>query len=356
MTAKEKVEIPSVTMSSTKKEMLDAYQLLKEKLETQAEMELRPEKKQQEKKEKTIVTSAEGVAAEKDVARKIYDFKSEIGRFLDEMAEKIGLEKNRYAEVKEAVEIRKKEFQEIYEIEKSAHSLAALLDAQKQKKLEFETEMENRRNELEDEIKGIRSSWEKEKQRYADLIKEQKVEDEKKRKREKEESDYEFKREKELKTQQLNDELEKLSKELQSRKEIFDREIVDRDKAIKLREEAVSEREKIMADLQQKVDLFPVELKNQVTQAVTETTERIRNEAKKNEELLIKGFEGEKNVLKTKIESLDKLVADQRKQIETLTKQIDNAYGKVQEIAVKAVSQKTQEPVRMMVRDQESNK
>jgi uncharacterized coiled-coil protein SlyX len=356
MAAKEKNAIPDVTMSSTKKEMLDAYEALKAKLEKQAEMELKPEKAQQEKKEKAIITSAETVAAEKDIGRKIYELKSDFGRFSDEMAEKIESEKNQYIEIKGAIEIKKKELQEIFEIEKSAFSLAALLDAQKQKKIEFENEMAIKRDILEDEIKSIQINWEKEKQKYAEQIKEQKLEEEKRRKREKEEFEYEFKREKELNLRQLNDELEKLSKELASRKETFEREIADRDKALRVQEEAVSEREKIMADLQQKVDQFPGELKNRIGQAISETTERIKNESMKNEELLIKGFEGEKNVLKTKIESLDKLVADQRKQIETLTKQIDNAYGKVQEIAVKAVSQKGQDPVRNFERNPESNK
>ena len=41
--------------------------------------------------------------------------------------------------------------------------------------------------------------------------------------------------------------------------------------------------------------------------------------------------------LSTKIESLEKLVANQQSQIKTLTNQIDDAYGKVQDIAVKAV-------------------
>jgi hypothetical protein len=72
MASKEKAEIPSATMSSTKKELLDAYEALKEKLEKQADMELKPEKAQQEKKEKAIVASAETVAAEKDIGRKIY--------------------------------------------------------------------------------------------------------------------------------------------------------------------------------------------------------------------------------------------------------------------------------------------
>lgn len=45
-------EIPDISMANTKKEMLQAYQQLKEKLEAQAKTELKPEKEQKAKKEK----------------------------------------------------------------------------------------------------------------------------------------------------------------------------------------------------------------------------------------------------------------------------------------------------------------
>ncbi len=53
---------------------------------------------------------------------------------------------------------------------------------------------------------------------------------------------------------------------------------------------------------------------------------------------LQKEFEGERNVLKGKIESLEQLVKDQAKRIEALSAQQEKAYEKVQDIANKAVS------------------
>jgi len=335
-------ESPDISMSNTKKEMLQAYEELREKLEKQSEMALKPEETQQAKREEKVIASAEKATESNDVTRRVYDLKDEIGRFLADMAAKIENEKERYNEIKHAVEIRNKELMDIYEIEKSAHSLAALLEAQKQKKLEYETEMELRKNEIEDEILNTKINWEKEKLQYTQLQKEQKAELEKIRKREKEEFEYEFNRDKEIKKQQLNDEIESLNKQLQEQKEVFDKETAQRESELQHRENVVSEREKYMDTLQSEVDTFPVELEKQILQAVTETTERIKNDAKKNEEILIKGFEGEKNVLTTKIQAFEKLTADQQKQIEKLSGQMDNAYGKVQEIAMKAVSGKGQ--------------
>ncbi|MGB9499541.1 MAG: hypothetical protein ACKVE4_07270 [Dissulfuribacterales bacterium] len=341
MTSKE-TETTNISMSNTKKEMLEAYESLKKKLEKQSEMELKPEQTQQAKKEEKIIKSAEKAAEANDATRHIYDLKDEISRFLADLAAKVEKEKDRYNEIKQAVEIRNKELMDIYEIEKSAHSLAALLEAQKQKKLEFENEMEQRKNEIEDEIVNTKINWEKEKQQYAQQQKEQKTEVEKTRKREKEEFEYEFNREKEINKRQVNDEMESLNKQLQEQKETFEKETAQRESDLSQRENTVSEREKYMDTLQAKVDTFPAELEKRILQAVKETTEQIKNDAKKNEEILVKGFEGEKNVLATKIQSLEKLAADQQKQIETLSRQMDNAYGKVQEIAMKAVSGKGQ--------------
>ena len=129
-----------------------------------------------------------------------------------------------------------------------------------------------------------------------------------------------------------------MKKELADKKEEFDKQIQARENEVHKRELAITEREKIMDDLMAKVDGFPKELDLAVKKAVQEVTNRLTAESEKNEELLSKGFEGEKNVLKARIESLEQVVAVQKKQLETLSAQIENAYAKVQDIAVKAVA------------------
>jgi uncharacterized coiled-coil protein SlyX len=101
---------------------------------------------------------------------------------------------------------------------------------------------------------------------------------------------------------------------------------------------AVGEREKSMNDLQTKVDAFPKEIENSVGKAVNEVTAKLTSEAAKNEQLLLKGFEGEKNVLQARIDAFEQALATQKKQIEKLTEQLESAYGKVQDIAVRAVA------------------
>jgi hypothetical protein len=74
-----------------------------------------------------------------------------------------------------------------------------------------------------------------------------------------------------------------------------------------------------------------------VTKAVQEATDRLKLEAKNREELLRKDAEGQKNVLTTKIESLEKTVKELADQNGKLSRQLETAYQKVQEIAEKAI-------------------
>ncbi|MBI5558704.1 MAG: hypothetical protein HY885_13815 [Deltaproteobacteria bacterium] len=78
---------------------------------------------------------------------------------------------------------------------------------------------------------------------------------------------------------------------------------------------------------------FPREMEEGIKRAVKETTERLTAEAAKNEERPRKTFEGEKNVLATRISALEQVAADQKKQLDLLASQLDKAYGKVQDIA-----------------------
>jgi oligoribonuclease NrnB/cAMP/cGMP phosphodiesterase (DHH superfamily) len=71
--------------------------------------------------------------------------------------------------------------------------------------------------------------------------------------------------------------------------------------------------------------------------AVKETTDKVQAEAKTREEFLKKSFEGERNVLAAKIESFESVIKEQKEQINKLSQQLEKAYQKVEDIAVKSV-------------------
>ncbi|NOQ23184.1 MAG: hypothetical protein GQ565_11125 [Candidatus Aegiribacteria sp.] len=336
-----------VSMSNTKKEILEAYGNLVRQLEEKAESELKPEKKLEEKKAVEVVSVADALA-EESVLTRISDLKMEMSKTLTGISEKLEVETEKYKKIQEAITIKDNELKEIFEIERSAHALAALIEAQNQKKLEYETEISRKKAEyddemstkkklLEEEIQSTRALWDKEKQAIQESVKERDVEEKKLRQRQKEEFDYNFKREQELVKNKLTDEMEQLEKKMALQREAFEKSVEEKEKELQSRETRAAERETHMEDLEKKVAAFPEELETHIVKTVKETADRLNEEAKKNEAFLKKEAEGKVNVLQTKIDSLESVVKEQIRQLAGINARLEDAYGKVQDIAVKAI-------------------
>jgi len=337
-----------LSITNTKQEMMEAYQAAMKLLDEQKQLELKPEKKLEEKKARETVRIADSLSSE-GVIQEISGLKIEIGKVLTQIGDKLEDQVGKFKAIQNAILLKEKELQELYEIEKSAMTLAALIEAQNQKKQQFETEMSARKEELSLEIQNARYEWTKEKADYETQVKERDAAEKKKRDREKEEYEYGFKRQQQIAKDKYEDEKGRLEKEILLTKERMDGELSGREKIIAAKEEELN-------DLRKRVALFPKELDAAGAKAVKETGERLTWEAKNREELLKKEFTGEKNVLTTRIESLEKTVKEQSAQIAALTQFLEKANQKVQEIAVKALesasAQKSLSSLQQLLGDQ----
>lgn len=334
---KKQDDTSNVSLTSTKKEILDAYNQLREQLEAQATGELRPEVDKEARRKKEVTGLADDLSVAR-ISSNIDGLKLEISSSLSQIAAKMEEAVGKYIKTKEAINDREMELTDLFGIEQSAYSLAALLETQKVKKSQFDEEMARRRQELEDEMKRAQALHDQERAEYAATIKEQKELDQKLRKREQEEYDYNLKRERELKTNALRDEVANLENEIAEKRQAFAKETASREEGLQARENIVAAAEKEMVTLQVRIDNLPRELDEAVKKAVKETTERLAAASEAQAKLMAKTFDGEKNVLGTRIEALEQLAGEQKKQLEQLSAQLEKAYGKVQDIAVKAVS------------------
>jgi hypothetical protein len=190
---------------NTKQEMLEAYAVLQKQLEEQRSASLNPEKKLEEKRVEEAVRIATEISPE-GVDRGIGNLKGEIGRLLAQLSDQLAAETNRFVQVQKAIAAKEKELQELYGIEKAATSLAALIEAQNQKRREFEAELAEQKAELTTEIEQTRVEWDKEKIAHNIELKERDAFEKKSREREKEEFTYAFKRDQQSLRDQLNDE------------------------------------------------------------------------------------------------------------------------------------------------------
>ena len=314
---------------STKQELLDTLQPLAAELEEARASELNPERQLEERRSREAVKVAEDIATA-DIDQSIGTLKSTIGKALGEIAERFAAEGARFRGLQAAIASKEKELQELYGIEKAAASLAALIESQNQRRQQFESEMIKVKDELTAEIEATRTAWEQEKKQREAEMKDREAADKKARDRDKEEFAYAFKRDQQALRDQMADEKKKLEQEILTRRETGLRDLTEREKAV-----AVKEAE--LAALQARAAEFPKELESSVAKAVLDATERIKQEAKSREELLRKDFEGQKNVLSTRIEALERAVKDLTEQNAKLARQAETAYQKVQEIAEKAI-------------------
>src|SRR5271157_4923195 len=287
-----------VSEKSTKQEMLEAYQALQQQLEEKRAAELAPERRAEEKRTEEAVKAASAIEPE-GIDRDIGQLKSEVGKFLANIADRLAAESGKFRNVQKAVESKERELKELYGIEKAAVSLAALLEAQSQKRAEFEAEMGHERQELQAEIELLRAEWDKEKKAHEAEVKERDIVEKKARDREREEFTYAFKRYQQAIKDKLNDEKAALEKEIKFKREAGEKDLAEREKAI-------AEKERELAELRARAAAFPKELETAVSQAVKDAGDRLKLEAKNREDLLRKEFEGERNVLATRNESLER--------------------------------------------------
>jgi hypothetical protein len=323
-------------MKNTKQQLLSAYNRLLKKIEEERDKELKPEKKLQEKKKEEVLSSVAGLSTD-DVTQGINSLKVGIGKSLSQVSDKLEAEVKKLDSVQQAIEIKQQELKEIYEIERSAASLAALIEAQHQERQKFSDDMASQKESLREDIERTRTQWKTEKEKYEAGVKEQKAIEANARIREREEYKYAFDREKQLARDKFDDEKasllaekEKTERDIKAYKAQSERELQEREKLI-------SEREIEFETLQVQVQGFPAELERAAEEASKEATEKIQTKADYEKNLLEKQFEGERNVLTARIESLEQTVKEQHEQLVKLSKQQELAYQKVQDVAVKAI-------------------
>ena len=309
--------------------MLAAYKEVVKRLKEKRETELKPQLRAEEKQKQDAVQVADSLSTE-GIAREVGNLRSEISRVLIELSDRMEEEIERYLHIKKAVEARENELKELAEIEKEALSLAALLEAQKERRERFDDEMSEKKQSLEAEIASTRAAWKEEQKAHESEVQAREAAEKKKREREAEEYNYGFERQKRLAQEQFEYEKARMERETQMRREELERDLTARERALK-------EKEAELGDLRARVAASAGELATAVDKAVKDTTERLTRESEAREALLKKGFEGEQKVLQSRIDSLQQTAKEQAQQIARLSAQIDKSYGQVQEIAVKAI-------------------
>lgn len=316
-----------IAPSSTKTEILKAYNELLGKI--QENKQENPKAEQEEKTKKAVVTEASGLTEEKIITQ-LSSLKININNTLDKIEDDLAGEYQRLLKIRDAIAIEEQRLKDLYQINAGADSLAAILTAQKERKQEFEREMADERAEFEEQMKIQKLNRDKETKLWEEKRKE--AEESLKKQRTREEEEYQYNQQ--LARKKDKDQYEQknslLDKEITQKREAFETEI-------NAREQSVAAAENELAILRTKAQSFPAELEKAVQTSIKETTDRLEKEHKYEKQLLLKDHEGELKLRNQQVESLQAKIKDLESQIKQAYAKAENAENNSKEITLKAI-------------------
>ncbi|KAF0152193.1 MAG: hypothetical protein FD143_1290 [Ignavibacteria bacterium] len=319
--------LAQVTEKSTKSQILQAYDEALAKLKEQKHEDRKSEKKKEE--EQKIVKQASGNSLEK-IVNSVGRTKIEIINALDEVGDNLSSEFKKLEEIKSAIEIEQKYLEDIYEIKIVADTLSAMFLAQKEKDANFKTEMENKKTSFEEELLQKKLQWKLEQDNYENSKKERDTLLKKERQREEDEYSYNIQLKRKKDSDTYSEQKEFLEKELVDKRGAVEKELTEREKI-------VASKEKEFAELKAKVENFSKELENAVKETEKSVIEKIELKFRHQSELSQKEMEGERNLHKQLVQSLENKIKEQTEQIKQLMLKVNESGQQVQTIALKAI-------------------
>lgn len=316
-----------ISAKNTKNEILEAYHEALEQLKATKKISKQEIKQVEDKKE----TVAKAVSqSTDDIVKNIATLKLSLARSLEDIEEQLLSSHKQLTTLHHAIEIQSKELSELHEIKINANSLAALLQAQKEKSAIFEKETSERTQVFEQEMAQKQTAWKKEREDFE--LSQKESEQQTKKTRQREEDEYVYLRN--LTRQKESDHYlalkETQEKELTTRRLVLEQEFAAREAALVSQEQELKE-------LKLKAQKFPEELQKALQETSRAVTERLTFKFDYETKLAQKEVEGERKLFQQMILALEAKVAQLESQSQHLVDKTNQANLQVQDIAVKAI-------------------
>jgi hypothetical protein len=318
-----KMPNPEVTPKSTKDQIFAAYNEVLEKLnEKQAEV---PQEIQKKQEEKTIVAKAAAHSPDAIVSG-LGGIKLTTIKQLDALSEALLGEFQKLSDIRQAISSEQRHLEDLYQIKETAHTLAALFQAHVDQKEKLQQERDQEKRDFDHLMASQRLHWKEENERLERDFQDKKEKREKDHKREEEEYAY--------------------AREMQRRKDMDDyatqkaeleKELMKMREDIQKREEAVSEKEKILSDLQSRVDEFPEKLQKAVAEAEEKLRAQILQHHDFESQIKQKELDGLVKLHNLQLTSLQGKIKEQEGLIKELSQKADQAAENVHLIACRAL-------------------
>lgn len=329
---------PEINVKNTKNEILVAYEDLLKKVQEKKTDE--PKKVQEQQKQETVVKNASSLSDE-GIVKEISGLKVSLSSSLDKLSEHFISEFRKFEELQQAIQIEKRQLEDLYQLSANTDSLSAMLLAQKEKKEQFEHEMAARKAELDERIRTEKERfetemtekrviWKKEQELYAAQSKEAAEDKKKGQAREDDEYQYNLKITRKKEADQYEEKKQKQEKELADKRAGFEKEFAER-------EAQIQEAEAELKELRIKNAAFPAELEKTVNSAVKSTSEKLEVRFGFEKELREKETEGQLRLKEQIVETLYGKIKDLETIVKDLSQKAVTAETSVKDIAIRAI-------------------
>lgn len=326
-----------VSEKNTKADILKAYKAAQAEVKQLKAQKLNPVA---EKKAKRKTATAEKVKelTVDSVAKTIETLNSRTDNYLSQLREEFEGELGNLTEVRQAVADAKEELKEIFDIQAEAESLASLIEAQSNKKTEFDAKMQADREAHLDEMQRERKAWETEKADYEAEWERKVKEDQERRTRELADAKYLFERDKREQTDALEDELNSKRKAFMDQIEVAEKNLKEQRETFFKDKKTTEQLEAAVKALEERVVTFEGEKRDAIEAAREEGKKKAAQSYGIETSALKRSHEADVKVLQGQVDNLSADNDGLRNQVKSLEAKLETAYSKVQDVAVQALT------------------
>lgn len=309
-----KAKIPvltEVSAKSTKDQILAAYNQALEQLNAKQDDQMSTPVLKQEahvKEEAIKITNM-------PLMEELSGLKLRLIKEVDQLSDALAKETQKLTTVREAIRLEEVALEDTYRIGKTVYTLEALLKAHKEEQDVFSQTMEIQTQEWQKKLTQLEADYQEKK----DIL-------EKNRQREAEEYAYS------TKMLRRKEEDAYLAQKAQ-----WEKEMAEQQDGLSKRESVLAQKEKLLCELQAKVDTFDQDLAQQVKQAELLLQKRLEQEHKFATELAKKDADSQLRLTEQKVLYLEAKIQEQEQFIKQLTHKADDASTQIQSIACRAL-------------------
>jgi hypothetical protein len=317
------------TDTNTKQHILEAFQqLLEARKSFPPRMAIR-EEVAAKARDKRVVETASTYTVE-SVVKGLAELELHFGTDLDGLAARVSAEIRKLADVRRAIEVETRHFEELRHIKIAAEALNILTQEHQEQARTFDADAKRQRAVLEREIAEKRQVWQKEQEAHEQTAAAYEAALQAERQREEETYQYGVERNRKITTDTYEEKKKQLEVE-------FSETTTAKEKDWARRGAILVGQQQLLETYQTKVQTFPQELAVAVQQAREEAIKSAQRTAQVRADLLQKEEEANRKVYEAEMQALHDTISQQQAQIATLSTDLKAALKQVQELSAKAI-------------------